>query len=583
MAERRRTTARRWWARRGTVIGITVAVVALGAAGAWAAVRPSGPTYRTVTAGPGNVTENLVTTGTVQPISQATLSFPVSGQVATIAVQVGQAVTAGQTLASLDTTALSAQVSSAQSTLAGAQARLAADQTSQTAAVTATPASAAHATASAPAGQNAAAARGRPASPAEAQIASAQQDVLRAQQQVDADLTRSRRDLATLQGMIGSCPAAPAPSGSPPPPSSSSTSSPGSDSPTASSTPSSTPPPTTTAETTSPSSYADGPTCQVAVNQVADDENRTAGDVQALTKAEGSLTAVLNQAVQQAGAASAAVGRPSGSAGSSQEGSSPSGSSSAGRAGSSSRGAGGQPATAASLAADQASVDAANAEVAAAQQNLAAATLTSPISGTVAQIGFTPGQSAGQSTIEVVGPGQDQVTTNVSDTSVGRVRVGQPVTVTPDGTSRTLTGRVATMGLLSTSSSGAASFPVTVALDPTDQPLPIGSAASLSIILASTPAGVTVPTSAVQTLGGNSLVSVLKNGSPTPTRVGLGVVGSTLTQIISGLNPGDQIVLANLDAPLPTATNNQGFRVIGGGGRGFGGGGGGGGGRGPGG
>ncbi|GDY29458.1 hypothetical protein [Gandjariella thermophila] len=122
------------------------------------------------------------------------------------------------------------------------------------------------------------------------------------------------------------------------------------------------------------------------MDQVADDQNPTASDVQTLTKAESSLTAVLNQVVQQAGAASAPAGSSSGSAGSSSvgRGGTPP---TVGGAGSASHGGSGQPATAASIAADQAAVDAANAELLAARQNLATATLTSPISGTAAQIG----------------------------------------------------------------------------------------------------------------------------------------------------------------------------------------------------
>jgi HlyD family secretion protein len=278
---------------------------------------------------------------------------------------------------------------------------------------------------------------------------------------------------------------------------------------------------------------------------------------------------MLNKAVQQGGSLPRPSGASPGSAGSGQ--SQPAG------AGSGSRGGGGQPATAATIAADQSSVDAANAEIAAAQQNLAAATLASPISGTVVQVGFVVGQNAGQSTIEIVGGGQDEVTTNVSDSEVGRVRVGQKVAVTPDGVSRTLTGQVALVGLLGSASSGSTSFPVTIALDPTDQRLFSGSAASVSIILSSTRAAITVPTSAVQSFGSQSLVSVLRNGSANPTRVTLGVVGPTLTQVTSGVKAGDQVVLANMDVPLPTATNNPGARLIGGGGGGrFGGGAGGG-------
>jgi hypothetical protein len=52
----------------------------------------------------------------------------------------------------------------------------------------------------------------------------------------------------------------------------------------------------------------------------------------------------------------------------------------------------------------------------------------------------------------------------------------------------------------------------------------------------------------------------------------VGVVGSVVTQIISGLTVGEQVVLADLSTPLPT--NNTGTIVRGlttGGGGGFGG------------
>ena len=89
------------------------------------------------------------------------------------------------------------------------------------------------------------------------------------------------------------------------------------------------------------------------------------------------------------------------------------------------------PASPEQLAADQAAIDSANAQVAVAQQNLAAATLVSPIAGTIGQIGFTTGQTeSSQQHIVVLGPGADQVTTAVSDTQAGKVKPGQNVLVT---------------------------------------------------------------------------------------------------------------------------------------------------------
>jgi HlyD family secretion protein len=220
-------------------------------------------------------------------------------------------------------------------------------------------------------------------------------------------------------------------------------------------------------------------------------------------------------------------------------------------------------------------VDAANASVGVAQQNMAAATLASPISGTVVQVGFTVGQNSGRSSITIFGPGQDELTTTVQDSDIGKVHVGQDVTITPDGSSGSLTGKVAMIGALgSSSSSGSATFPVTISLNTTNQQLMAGAAASASIILSSTHAAITVPTSAVVTRGSSGDVTVLKNGSTTSTRVTLGTVGATLAQVTSGLNAGEAVVLADLNAPLPTATNQSTARIIGGGG--FSGGGGGG-------
>ena len=64
----------------------------------------------------------------VEPASEANLNFPVSGTVTAVDVKAGQTVTAGQVLATVDTTALSEEVSAAQAQLTSAQDRLSSDQ-----------------------------------------------------------------------------------------------------------------------------------------------------------------------------------------------------------------------------------------------------------------------------------------------------------------------------------------------------------------------------------------------------------------------------------------------------------------------
>ncbi len=129
MADRPRTRGNR--GRALTAIGIAGFLVVASGAVAYAATRPGGPTYRTATATSTNVAQTLRAIGTIEPASSATVSFPVSGTVARVLVATGDRVSAGQQLASLDTTSLEAKVVSAKADVASAELTLQQDTTRQ--------------------------------------------------------------------------------------------------------------------------------------------------------------------------------------------------------------------------------------------------------------------------------------------------------------------------------------------------------------------------------------------------------------------------------------------------------------------
>ena len=119
--------------RRAVLVGAVVAVVILGGGvAAWAEVGNGSAGYRMATVTRADIGTTLDVVGDVEPVSDAASSFQVAGQVATISVTPGQVVTAGQTLGTLDTTALSESVSSAQSTVAADEAKLVEDEESET-------------------------------------------------------------------------------------------------------------------------------------------------------------------------------------------------------------------------------------------------------------------------------------------------------------------------------------------------------------------------------------------------------------------------------------------------------------------
>jgi uncharacterized membrane protein YgcG len=184
------------------------------------------------------------------------------------------------------------------------------------------------------------------------------------------------------------------------------------------------------------------------------------------------------------------------------------------------------------------------------------------------------GSSAAQ--ITVLGPGSEQVSISVSDLAVGAITVGAPATVTPSGSTTPLPGTVTSVGVKNTSTGSTPSYPVVIGLTGTAPALPDGQGATVEIVTAQVADVTAVPTSAVHPVGAAHTVTVLTNGTAKPTPVQVGAVGPDLTQIVSGLQPGQQVVLADLSQPLPSATTGTrtgGFGGAGGGG-GFGGGGG---------
>ena len=122
--------------RKFMLIGAAVIVVVGAATGLtlWltGSSTPTGlvVTTQVVKVTTGTIKQTVATSGTIEPASQASLNFAVSGTVDAVNVKAGQTVTTGQVLATVGTTALQADLDSAQAQLTSAEARLSSDQSS---------------------------------------------------------------------------------------------------------------------------------------------------------------------------------------------------------------------------------------------------------------------------------------------------------------------------------------------------------------------------------------------------------------------------------------------------------------------
>jgi HlyD family secretion protein len=105
------------------VVGVVV-VLAAGGGAYWYVHTAMPPTFGTITVGKGNVIESVDEAGNVLAENSAVMSFQEGGQIAHVSVSEGSQVSAGAVLADLDTAQLNAAVQQANAGLAAAQAQL---------------------------------------------------------------------------------------------------------------------------------------------------------------------------------------------------------------------------------------------------------------------------------------------------------------------------------------------------------------------------------------------------------------------------------------------------------------------------
>jgi multidrug efflux pump subunit AcrA (membrane-fusion protein) len=130
----------------------------------------------------------------------------------------------------------------------------------------------------------------------------------------------------------------------------------------------------------------------------------------------------------------------------------------------------------------------------------------------------------------------------VDDTQVGEVKVGDQAVITPEGSTTDVYGTVTSVGLVASSTSTVAAFPVTIAVTGNPTGLYAGSTATVSIVTKEIANAIQVPTAAISYSGGKATVTEVVNGSNVVRSVTTGQVSDGDTQITSGLTSGDKVV-----------------------------------------
>jgi macrolide-specific efflux system membrane fusion protein len=231
----------------------------------------------------------------------------------------------------------------------------------------------------------------------------------------------------------------------------------------------------------------------------------------------------------------------------------------------------GTDAAEAQVAANAAQVEVAQAKVDTATEALAGATLVAPVAGLLTEVNPTVGQAvsagaagpdaaAAESTAQFVIVGTDSwcIDITVDDSEVALIAVGDQAEITVEDVADPLFGVVTEIGLISVSTNGVAGYPVSIEVTGSPTGVHDGISADVSIVYERRTDVLTVPSAAVRTVDGASEVTQLaEDGTEVTTPVTVGETVGELTEIVSGLVEGDEVVVAVVTQSEQSGTGQQ--------------------------
>lgn len=168
-----------------------------------------------------------------------------------------------------------------------------------------------------------------------------------------------------------------------------------------------------------------------------------------------------------------------------------------------------------------------------------------------------PGVSTPMVLLTVADMSKMQIQTQVDESDIGRIKVGQKVTFTVDAyAGKTFSGVVSNVSQKATVQSNVVYYSVLVDVDAAENLLKPTMTARVSINVAESNNALIVPLAAVKANNGQQYVMVVQDGKTKNTLVTTGIASDDKIEILSGVTEGDQ-VLASQVKPQ-TASGGQG-------------------------
>lgn len=210
----------------------------------------------------------------------------------------------------------------------------------------------------------------------------------------------------------------------------------------------------------------------------------------------------------------------------------------------------------------RAGVQSAALNVAAAQIRLKNAQIVAPFDGVVGTVNAKPGEffapsAANGAAIVLLTPDRLRLKVDVGETDYANIKDGQAGGVLFDSIpGKIYPFRITEIGLSPSITQGVVTYQVKASLVvPADAPRPApGMNARGQIITDSKPNVLVVPPRAIRRSGNDQVVDVRRNGSVEEQVVTTGATDNQQVEILTGLNEGDNVVVASLTSAKPGST-----------------------------
>ncbi len=174
--------------------------------------------------------------------------------------------------------------------------------------------------------------------------------------------------------------------------------------------------------------------------------------------------------------------------------------------------------------------------------------LVSPVFGSVSKAEVEVGEivSANTEIVRVISSGVFSVESNVSETSIGKIKIGDQATITLDayGPGVVFTGAVTSLDPAAVIDNNVPTYKVKVSFSGVDERIKAGMTANVSVNTKKKEGVLSVPARALTYVEGKETIRILKEGKEISTVVTLGIRGeSGYVEIVSGVSEGDMILI----------------------------------------